>query len=227
MDSFPDNFSKLTDDLLSVVVSKLGVDDSDLKSFRSVCKSFRRVEATQRRSLRVLRTEFIPSLLKQYERIDSLDLSVCPLIDDCTVAAVASCVEVGWTRKLSRLVLSRSSGLGPGGLERLMRLCGRLESVDVSYCCGFGDREAAAISGAVGLREVRMDKCLKVSDVGLAKVAVGCDKLERLSVKWCLEISDLGLDFLAKKCVNLKHLDISYLKVYSICLYFMLFYEFA
>ncbi|KAK2982800.1 hypothetical protein RJ640_005124 [Escallonia rubra] len=78
--------------------------------------------------------------------------------------------------------------------------CPCLEDVDVSYCCEFGDREAAALSCATGLRDLRMDKCLNVTDVGLAKIVVGCEKLERLSVKCCLEITDLGIELLLKKC---------------------------
>ncbi|KAF2288274.1 hypothetical protein GH714_005763 [Hevea brasiliensis] len=97
----------------------------------------------------------------------------------------------------------------------LVRACPFLERVDVSYCCSFGDREAAAISCAGGLRELTMDKCLGVSDVGLAKIAVGCGKLKRLSLKWCMEISDLGVGLLCKKCLDLKYLDVSYLKVTS------------
>lgn len=215
MEYFSDILSLLTDDLLAIILTKLD-DDSDLKSFRAVCKSFHRVELTHKTSLRVLRTEFLPSLLRNYTNVDTLDLSVCPRIDDVTVAALlCGTSELDWTRRLKRLVLSRSAGLSSSGLEMLVRSCARLEAVDLSYCCGFGDREAAALSCAVGLRELRMDKCLGVSDVGLAKIAVGCEKLERVSVKWCLEISDLGLDLLSKKCFYLKHLDISYMKVTS------------
>ncbi|CAD6202486.1 unnamed protein product [Miscanthus lutarioriparius] len=43
----------------------------------------------------------------------------------------------------------------------------------------------AALAAAAGLRELVMDKCLGVTDVGLAKVVVGCPGLEKLSVKWC------------------------------------------
>lgn len=32
----------------------------------------------------------------------------------------------------------------------------------------------AVVAAAVGLREMVMDKCLGITDVGLAKVAVGC-----------------------------------------------------
>ncbi|XLT91251.1 hypothetical protein S245_013199, partial [Arachis hypogaea] len=44
-------------------------------------------------------------------------------------------------------------------------------------------------------------------------IAVGCSRLERLSLKWCFEISDLGVDLLCKKCFYLKVLDVSYLKL--------------
>ena len=118
-----------------------------------------------------------------------------------------------WTRGLKSLVLSRATGLRFSGFEMLARACPCLESVDVSYCCGFGDREAAALSCAIGLRELKMDKCLQLSDVGLAMIAVGCLKLEKFSLKWCMEITDLGVDLLCKKCVDLKYLDVSYLKV--------------
>lgn len=96
----------------------------------------------------------------------------------------------------------------------LVSVCPKIEAIDISYCTGFGDREAAAVAKASGLKELKIDKCLQVTDVGLAKVAVGCSGLERLGIKWCREISDIGIDLLAKKCLELRELDISYLKVY-------------
>ena len=93
----------------------------------------------------------------------------------------------------------------------------------MSYCCAFGDREASALSCAVGLRELKLDKCLGVTDVGLATIAVGCNKLQRLSLKWCMEITDLGIDLLVKKCSDLRFLDISYLQV-SVSLLSLLIY---
>jgi len=74
----------------------------------------------------------------------------------------------------------------------------------------------ATLAAAAGLRELVVDKCLGVTDVGLAKVAVGCPRLEKLSVKWCREISDIGIELLAKKCPELRSVDISYLKVASL-----------
>lgn len=219
----------LTADLLTRVYRFLS-SEKDRKAWRLVCKEFYRVDSESRSSLRVLRVEFLNGLLRKYARIESLDLSVCPRIDDGTVSILLSGASdlltpvalrvippsfdsVSWTRGLRRLVLSRATGLRYSGLEQLVRACPMLESIDVSYCQGFGDKEAAAISTAVGLRELKMDKCLGLTDVGLAKIAIGCSRLEKLSLKWCLEIGDLGVDLLCKKCFCLKFLDLSYLKV--------------
>ncbi|KAA8536797.1 hypothetical protein F0562_029275 [Nyssa sinensis] len=210
----PPPISLLPEDLLLHVLDKL--DDPDRKSFRLVCKAFLRVDSLHRTTLRVLRSEFLPSLLHKYKYIESLDLSVCPRIDDGTVALlVGGGWSLSWTSRLRSLLLSRSVGLRSSGLDLLIRSCPCLEVIDVSYCCGFGDREASALSCAVGLRDLKMDKCLGLTDVGLAKIAVKCEKLERLSMKWCLEITDLGIDLLSKKCPDLKFLDLSYLKVTS------------
>nr|XP_043624792.1 F-box/LRR-repeat protein 3 [Erigeron canadensis] len=203
----------LTEDLLYHVLDYL-TDDLDRKSFRAACKTFHRVEAGHRTSLRFFRPEFIPDLLRKYTRADKLDFSVCPRIYNGTVSMLLNDERcVGWANRVKKLVLCRTTSLRFSGLEMLVGACTRLQVVDVSHCCQFGDREAAAISMAVGLREVKMDKCLGVSDVGLAKIAIRCEKLEKISMKWCLEITDLGIDLLSKKCSHLKHISVSYLKI--------------
>ncbi|XP_073122181.1 F-box/LRR-repeat protein 3 [Henckelia pumila] len=211
MDSDSSLFNLLTDDLMFKILRFLS-DDSDFRSFRSACKSFRRLESLRRTHLRVLRPEFLPSLVSKFPNITSLDLSACPCVDGAFVIHSLS-VSFSWTCGISRLNLSRCTGLRSPGLEMVVRCCRNLESVDVSYCCGFGDLEAAALSGASRLKELKLDKCLNVSDVGLAKVAIGCPKLEKLSLKWCLEITDMGVEFLSKKCAQLTYLDLSFLKV--------------
>lgn len=208
----PSILSVLSDDLLERIRSKL-IFELDRKAWRLVCRDFLRADLACRTSLRVLRTEFLPGMLLKCMNMETLDLSVCPPIDDAMVAALLDGRSADWTRGLKRLVLSRSTGLKSDGLELLTRSCPSLEAVDMSYCCGFGDREASALSCAVGMRELKLDKCLGVTDVGLATIAVGCNKLQRLSLKWCMEITDLGIDLLVKKCSGLMFLDISYLQV--------------
>lgn len=211
MDAATPILALLTEDLLLKILSLLA-DGSDRKSFRSTCKAFHRVDSLHRTHLRALRPDFLPSLLSKLPRIASLDLSVCPSLD----AAAVSLLLAGappWSRRIRRLELSRCTGLGFQGLEALARSCPNLECVDASYCSGFGDLEAAALSAAAGLRELNLDKWLGLSDVGLAKIAVGCPELESLSLKWCFHITDVGIELLSKKCPHLKRLDVSYLKV--------------
>ncbi|XP_020101754.1 F-box/LRR-repeat protein 3-like isoform X1 [Ananas comosus] len=175
----------LSADLLALILDRVAAA-RDRKAWRLVSRGFLRAEALHRRALRPLRRDALPRLLRRFPALELLDLSACPALDDASLAAAAL---GGAGRRLRSVCLARASGVGWRGLE------------------------AAAVADAAGLRELLLDKCLGVTDVGLAKVAVGCPALDRLSVKWCLEISDIGIDLLAKKCPDLRSLDISYIKV--------------
>ncbi|CAL4982855.1 unnamed protein product [Urochloa decumbens] len=189
-------------------------DPRDRKSCRLANRAFARAEAASRRAARPLRREALSRVLRAFPSLASLDLSACAGLDDASLAA-ALLPPAGGGGELGvrRVLLARASGVGWRGLEAVVAACPRLEAVDLSHCVAAGDREMAAVAAAAGLRELVMDKCLGVTDVGLAKVAVGCPRLERLSVKWCREISDIGIELLAKKCPELRSVDISYLKV--------------
>ncbi|GAA0141599.1 hypothetical protein LIER_35418 [Lithospermum erythrorhizon] len=210
MDSnFNPLFSLLPQDILNKILSLL---NNDSKAFRTVCKAFNNVDLVNRTHLKVLRPEFLPGLLTKFTKIQSLDVSACAHFNNSTVSILLS-YNMNWVLRLKSINLSRSPGLTYIGLEMLVRECLVLENVDVSYCVDFGDREAAALSFCCRLKELKIDRCLGVSDVGLAKIAVGCKNLESVSLKWCFEITDLGIDLLCNKCLDLKNLDISYMKV--------------
>jgi F-box/leucine-rich repeat protein 2/20 len=193
-------------------------DPRDRKSCRLASRAFARAEAASRRAARVLRREALQRALRAFPALSSLDLSACAGLDDASLAAalpVAAEPPGQLLLPVRRVRLARASGVGWRGLEALVAAYPKLEAVDLSHCVAAGDREMAALAAAAGLRELVMDKCLGVTDVGLAKVAVGCPGLQSLSVKWCREISDIGIELLAKKCPQLRSVDISYLKVAS------------
>ncbi|KAH7655057.1 F-box and leucine-rich repeat protein 2/20 [Dioscorea alata] len=196
-------------DLLIYIIDRVP-EPADRKSIRLVSRAFHRAECLQRRDLNVIRREALGMLIRCYGAIESLDLSACAGLDD---ACLSTALGGGAAPGLRKVNLSRASGVRWSGLAAMVRGCPRIESVDLSHCVGVGDREVAVLAMLAGLKELRLDKCLGVSDVGLAKVAVGCPGLEKLRIKWCLEISDLGIKLLANKCQNLKFLDISYLLV--------------
>lgn len=106
----------LTEDLLVRVREKIG-DELDSKTWRLVCKEFSRVDSVTRTTLRVLRVEFLFRLLDKYPNIKTLDLSVCPRVNDGTVSFLLSQHSLSWTRSLKSLILSRSTGLRYRGLS--------------------------------------------------------------------------------------------------------------
>ncbi|KAK9735487.1 hypothetical protein RND81_04G208700 [Saponaria officinalis] len=203
----------LTDDLLYQIHARL-TRRHHKNSFRQVCRTFHRVDSLTRTHLRPLHHSILPTLLPNLPSLTSLDLSLCPRVDDSLATALAPTLRRMRVRTLN---ISRSTALTRVGLETIIRACGdELEVVDVSYWCRrFSDNEAVALSCAVAAREIRVDKGLSVTDVGLARVAVGCVRLEKLSLKWCMEITDIGVHLLTKKCLGLKFLDISSLKITS------------
>ncbi|KAH9624889.1 hypothetical protein KSS87_018373, partial [Heliosperma pusillum] len=207
---------RLPEDLLCRIHTYLD-DPTHKTSFRQVCRTFRQVDFHSHTHLRPLHHQILLTLLPHLLSLTSLDLSTCPRVDDTFAFTLASALLQHRLRSLS---LSRCTALTRVGLQTLVRACGaQLENLDVSYWCRrFTDREAIAISGVVGLRELRMDKCFSVTDVGLAQIAVGCVGLEKLSLKWCLEITDIGVELLCNKCLCLKFLDISSLKITSVSL---------
>ncbi|KAL2514896.1 F-box family protein [Forsythia ovata] len=162
----PPSILTLLTGLLLKIISLL-TDDCDRKSFRSTCKVFHRVDSLHRTHLRVFRPEFL-SLVAKIPSLDSHDLSDCPRIDDGTIPLLLSSIPSGsssWAGKIKRLNLSRCTGLRFPGLQIVVGFFVNLESVDVSYCSGFGNREAASLSCLAGLRELNFNKRLYVTDV--------------------------------------------------------------
>ncbi|CAL1376779.1 unnamed protein product [Linum trigynum] len=145
----------LTEYLLVRVNSRIE-DGADRRSWRLVCKEFLRVDFVTRKSLWVLRSEFIFSLLRRFPNVGALDLSACPRVDDGMLTlllargAASTTASLRWN--LKSLNLSRATkGMSFKGLALIASACSQLEKLDVSYNCQLRDREAAAISGIEGL----------------------------------------------------------------------------
>ncbi|ERN03177.1 hypothetical protein AMTRI_Chr02g220560 [Amborella trichopoda] len=195
----------LSEDLLLRVLDKVS-EPTDRKSWRLVCREFHKVETVSRKRKAVFRRDELADLARRHPWLEQLDLSACPRLVGHELSGLA--------RGLRVLDLRRVSGLSLAGLEGLVEGCPLLEEVDVSYWLGFGDLEASVVARLKKLRRLRMVKCLGVTDIGVARIAVGCgERLEELGLKWCMEVTDLGIDLVAAKCRGLRSLDISYLKV--------------
>ncbi|CAN6468209.1 unnamed protein product [Victoria cruziana] len=201
------NLSFLLDDILLRILEKV----EDKKTWRLVCKDFLKIEAVSRKNIRILRPEILPGVVAFCSGLEHLDLSVCTrLTNEVLYRVRCDC--------LRSINLSRATRIDCRGLEALSNGCPNLEEIDLSYCCRFSDPEAAALSFSSNLRRVTLVKCLKITDLGLVRIAVGCSKLCVLNLKWCMEITDLGVEFVVTKCKDLASLDISHLLVTNKCL---------
>ncbi|KAJ0103286.1 hypothetical protein Patl1_06565 [Pistacia atlantica] len=74
-----------------------------------------------------------------------------------------------------------------------------------------GDVAAVAIAEAKNLESLWLARCKLITDMGIARIAIGCRKLRLLCLKWCLRIGDLGVGLVALKCKEIRTLDLSYL----------------
>lgn len=147
----------LTEDLLVRVRGKIG-DELDAKTWRLVCKEFLRVDSLTRSTLRLTRIEFLFQLLEKYPNVKTLDLSMCPRVNNGTISLLLNRTRnpLSWAQSLKSLNLRRATGLRYKGLN--LELC-NLETlfvmslVKVLLFYFFWDRFRDACNGVCVFRE--------------------------------------------------------------------------
>ncbi|KMT05424.1 hypothetical protein BVRB_7g175510 [Beta vulgaris subsp. vulgaris] len=181
---------------------------NDAKSFSLTCKSFYSAESKHRKSAKLLRPDYLSSLLHRYPFLSHLDLSQCSRITDSLIQTSSfydsyiCSVKISSCRFVSRV-----------GISDLVSKCVNLVEIDLSNATELSDSAASAIAGAKNLERLLMVRCKQVSDIGIGCIAVGCVKLNKISLKWCLKITDLGVQLLAVKCKRIRSLDLSYVPI--------------
>lgn len=58
-----------------------------------------------------------------------------------------------------------------------------------------------------------------LSDTGLSLLAVGCKRLEHLSLTWCPTLTSLGLVSIAENCRALKSLELQVLMLFNLLVF--------
>ena len=203
-------FDLLSEEIIFIILDYLNyTNPQDRKSFSLVSKSFYSVESKHRRTLKPLRSEYLPSILHRYSQISTVDLTLCPRITDYSLSIIAST----YANTLHFVDLSRSKFFSGDGLAVLVANCVNLKGLDLSNSMNLRDSAVAAIGEAKNLENLWLGRCKFVTDIGIGCIAVGCPKLKLINLKWCLGIGDLGIELVAVKCKELRSLDLSYLPV--------------
>lgn len=206
----------LSEEVVFIILDLVAQNNpSDLKSFSLTCKWFYQMESKHRTSLRPLRPEYLPRILKRYPNTSDLDLTFCPRVTDYALSVVG-CLSGPTLRSVD---LSRSFSFTAAGLLRLAVKCVSLVEIDLSNATEMRDAGAAAVAEAKSLERLKMERCKKVTDMGIGCIAVGCRKLKNVSLKWCVGVGDLGVALLSLKCKDIRSLDLSYLPITGKCLH--------
>ncbi|KAL8140998.1 hypothetical protein V2J09_007019 [Rumex salicifolius] len=208
-------FDNLSEEIIFSILDR--IDSFSKKSFSLTCKSYHSVESRHRKTLRPLRSGHLPRILARYGNgnLSKLDLTLCPRVSDAVMSAVsaASCAP-----ELRSVDLSRSRGFSASGLARLVAGCVNLVEIDLSNATWLRDSAMAVMAEAKNLERLWLGRCKLVTDIGIGCVAVGCQRLKLVSLKWCLGVGDLGVELIAIKCKEIRSLDLSYLQITSECL---------
>ncbi|XP_068668905.1 F-box/LRR-repeat protein 3 [Aristolochia californica] len=208
-------FDKLNEEILFSILDYLEETPLDKKSLSLVSKYFHAVESRHRKTLKPLRPDLLPSILsRRYRSLRSLDLSLCPRVSDKTLTTIAHLCR----STLLSINLSKSKLFSHVGLSDLVLNCEFLVEIDLSNGTELTDCAAAAISRAKNLERLWLVRCKLITDLGIGCIAVGCQKLKLINLKWCLGLSDLGVGLVAVKCRELCHLDLSYIQITKKCL---------
>ncbi|RWW61036.1 hypothetical protein BHE74_00031920, partial [Ensete ventricosum] len=204
----------LSEEILFLILDRLDSEPLDKKSFSFVCRSFYAAESRHRRALTPFRSDLLPAPLAHYALASRLDLSLCPRITDTTLASVNGALR----SSLRSIDLSRSRGFSQAGVGNLAVNCAALVEINLSNATDLSDAAAAAIGRARNLERLWLARCKMMVDMGIGCIAVGCQKLRLLCLKWCLGISDLGFGLVAVKCKRLRCLDLSFMPITKKCL---------
>ncbi|XP_010558390.1 PREDICTED: F-box/LRR-repeat protein 3-like isoform X2 [Tarenaya hassleriana] len=207
-------FDLLSEELVFIILDLIAQNPVDLKSFSLTCKWFYHVESKNRRTLKPLRSEFLPRVLTRYPNSSHLDLTFCPRVTDNALRAIADFCGPA----LRSLDLSRSGAFSAAGLLSVAVKCVNLVEIDLSNATEMRDAAAAVVAEARNLERLRLGRCKLLTDMGIGCIAVGCRKLSLVGLKWCVGVGDLGAGLLALKCKGLRSLDLSYLPITGKCL---------
>ncbi|WCJ27964.1 F-box/LRR-repeat protein 3 [Euphorbia peplus] len=207
-------FDLLSEEIIFTILDFLDSYPLDKKSFSLVSKSFYSLESKHRKSLKPLRQQHLPKILPRYPNISHLDLSLCPRVNDNSLTVISNVC----TDSLRSIDLSRSRLFSYNGLINLAVKCKNLVEIDLSNATELRDGAVSAVAEAKNLERLWLGRCKLITDLGVGCIAVGCNKLRFICLKWCLGVTDLGVGLIAVKCKEMRSLDLSYLPITEKCL---------
>lgn len=157
--------------------------------------------------LSLIRHRFSPeglSSLRQFTRLEQLNLYCCSIGDRQLQAVTANCPH------LRELTLGQSDWVTEAGFAHL-RNCQHLAKLKLCGCSNMNDTVLQALGvNCPNLRELDISMSERITDAGVAHLR-GCTHLEKLNLSnVSYNVTDATLKSLAKNCPNLREINLSY-----------------
>ncbi|KAL9398900.1 hypothetical protein Peur_007861 [Populus x canadensis] len=146
--------------------------------------------------------------ISKCSKLSSLKIGICLNISDKGLSHIGMKCS-----KLADLDLYRSPGITDLGILAICQGCSGLEMINISYCMDITDSSLLALSKCSRLNTFESRGCPLITSSGLAAIAVGCKKLNKLDIKKCHNIGDAAMLQLARFSQNLRQITLSYSSV--------------
>ncbi|GAB4839632.1 hypothetical protein Ancab_029156 [Ancistrocladus abbreviatus] len=151
----------------------------------------------------------LSALVSGCRQIKYLDINKCSSIGDIGICIVAETCS----SSLQTLKLLDCYKVGDDSILSLASFCKNLETLIIGGCRNVTDESIKSLAGSCGhgLKNLRMDWCLNISDSSLNQVLAQCRSLEALDIGCCEEVTDAAFQGLGggDYAVSLKVLKIS------------------
>ena len=144
--------------------------------------------------------------------LTTLNLSLCKALTDSSIERIAKLVPNLIHLDLGGCSFITANGLMfiAWGLSKLKHLnlrgCKLISDRGIGNICGHNVNVTGA-KGNLGLENLVLQDCQKLSDQTLKHISTGLNKLKLLNLSFCCRITDTGIRYLAKMS-SLKHLQL-------------------
>ncbi|KAJ0960107.1 hypothetical protein J5N97_000110 [Dioscorea zingiberensis] len=137
--------------------------------------------------------------------LKSLCLVNCKLITDSGLSTLGD----GY-KHIKSLDVSKCSKISDIGVSRVVKVCSSLKTLKLSDCGNITDNSIISLSQSCkNIETLVIGGCHNVSDESIRSLALTCGhSLKVLRMEWCLKITDLSLSFVLQNCTNLIALDV-------------------
>ncbi|KAM0938774.1 putative leucine-rich repeat domain superfamily [Dioscorea sansibarensis] len=149
--------------------------------------------------------KLLEALSRNCHHLEELGLAGCVKITDSGLSILAD-----GCKHIKSLDVSKCSKISDIGVSSVAEVCSSLRSLKLSDCGNVTDNSIISLAqSCINIETLVISGCHNVSDESIRSLALACGvNLKVLRMEWCLKITDLSVSSVLQSCRNLVALDI-------------------